>query len=218
MITLPDSNAVTSFVNNKKLIAEVSVDLKTWTEVSISCSGSDLNLNADHEIAVRYFRLSKAPEKILEIEGIYQGVKTDRSSWRASNLFTLYSENPAVKSWGGSFVLDEAARGSYLAVPIAGKHGKEGAFAALRIGDRTIGATSRSPSYMANVWEYRVQTRDSNYTYYFPLTEKMTGKTLELVVLGLNAEFNDLHPEVWITSYPIPFEEKELILKRSSLY
>jgi hypothetical protein len=213
VITLPDSNAVTSFVNNKKLIAEVSEDLKTWTQVSITCSGSDLNLNTDHDFTVRYFRLSKAPEKILEIEGIHQEVKTDRSSWRASNLFTLYSENPAIKTWGYTFVLDEAARGSYLAVPIAGKHGKEGAFAALRIGDRTIGATSRSPSYIANVWEYRVQTRDSNYTYYFPLTDEMTGKTVELVVLGLNAEFNDLHPEVWITSYPTPFEEKELTLK-----
>ena len=59
-----------------------------------------------------------------------------------------------------------------------------------------------------------VQTRDSNYTYYFPLTDEMTGKTVEVVVLGLNSELTDLHPEVWITSYPIPFEEKELILKR----
>ncbi len=34
------------------------------------------------------------------------------------------------------------------------------------------------------------------------------------MVLGLNAELNDLHPEVWITSYPIPFEEQELVLER----
>jgi len=214
VITLPDSDALTSFVKNKKLVAEVSDDLKKWTQLSITSSGSDLNLIADPDHAVRYFRLSKAPEKILEIEGIHQGVKTDRSSWRASNLFTLYSENPAVKAWTYTFMLDEAARGSYLAVPIAGKHGKEGAFAALRLGDRTIGASSRSPSYMANVWEYRVQTRDSNYTYYFPISDEMKGKTVEVVVLGLNAELTDLHPEVWITSYPIPFEEKELILKR----
>ncbi len=91
----------------------------------------------------------------------------------------MYSENPASKTWGFTFVLDEAAKGSYLAVAIAGKHGKEGAYAALRMGDKTIGASSRSPSYLANVWEYRVQTRDSNYTYYFPVTREMTGKTVE---------------------------------------
>lgn len=216
VITLTDEDAVHAFINNHELIAEVSEDLKTWTKTSIKGSGSDLILHADNSTTVRYFRLSKAPEKIVEIEGNYQGKKTDRSKWRASNLFTLYSENPACKTWGHTFVLDEAAKGSYLAVPVAGKHGKEGAYAALRIGDKIIGASSRSPSYLANVWEYRVQTRDSNYTYYFPVTDEMRGKTVEVVVLGLNPEFNDLFPEVWITSYPIPFREQELVLKRAT--
>lgn len=214
VITLKDGDAVHSYMNNNEPIAEVSEDLKTWKQVSITVSGSDLNLQVDNFKAIRYFRLSKAPEKIFEIEGIYQGEKTDRSKWRASNLFTLYSENPASKTWGHTFLLDEAAKGSYLAVPVAGKHGKEGAYAALRMGDKIIGASSRSPSYISNVWEYRVQTRDSNYTYYFPVTDEMRGKRIEVVVLGLNAEFNDLYPEVWITSYPLPFEEQELVLRR----
>lgn len=214
IITLTDNDAVQAFMNNNKLIAEVSSNLADWLPATITASGNKLNLDPDIDIEIRYFRLSKAPKKILEIEGIYQGVKTDCSKWRASNLFTFYSENPASKAWNYSFVLDEAAKGSYLAVPVAGKHGREGAYAALRIGDKIIGASDRSPSYIANVWEYRVQTKDSNYTYYFPVTGEMIGKTIEVVALGLNAEMNNLQPEVWITSYPIPFEERELILKR----
>ena len=214
VIKLEDQAALLSFLNSNKLLAEVSEDLKTWAKASITVSDSDLRINSGDSFAWRYFRLSRAPEKILEIEGEFLGEKVDRSQWRASNLFTLYGENPASGTWGSGFVLDEAPKGSYLAVAIAGKHGTEGAYAALRMGEKIIGASGRSPSYLANVWEYRVQTRDSNYTYYFPLTEDMTGKTLDLVVLGLNAHLNDLHPEVWITSYPIPFEEQELVLER----
>jgi len=47
------------------------------------------------------------------------------------------------------------------------------------------------------------------------VTEEMIGKTIEVVVLGLNREIPDLQPEVWITSYPIPFEKKELVLHRA---
>ena len=214
LIVLRGIDEAQSFVDNNELIAHISADLREWIPVPITISGARLSLDTHNNEGFRYFRLSKAPEKIIEIEGVYLGLETDRTSWHGSNLFTLYDENPAIKAWNCSFRLDEAARGSYLAVPIAGKHGREGACAALRIGDNIIGASSRSPSFIANVWEYRVQTRNSNYTYYFPVTEDMIGVTIKAVVLGLNPGFNDLKPEVWITSYPVPFEQKELILTR----
>jgi hypothetical protein len=215
IVSLESADSAASFFNDD-IRAEVSGDLSQWKAVPVELSGSDLRIETRSDSdRFRYFRLSKAPGRIKEITGIYDDVALDRSGWRASNLFTLYYQNKASKAWSCSINLDNEAKGSYLAVAIEGKHGKEGAYAALRVGDRLVGAGSRSPSFLANVWEYRVQTRDANYTYYFPVTEEMYGKDIEVVVLGLNANTEKLDPEVWITAYPIPFEEKELILRRS---
>ena len=214
IISFDSVQTATSFFNNNNLLAEVSQNLKQWTPVPITLSGCEIILKVDVQgKTIRYFRLSKAPSRINEITGIYNGLPVDRTGWRASNLFTPYSQNRASSAWTYSFRLDEAAKGSYLAVAIEGRHEKKGVYATLRVGNNIIGAKRRSPSFLANVWEYRVQTRESNYTYYFPVTKEMTGKTIEVVVLGLNNKIKDLHPEVWITAYPIPFKEKELVLK-----
>ena len=85
----------------------------------------------------------------------------------------------------------------------------------MRIGDRIAGAPDRSVSYPTNVWEFRVEPKDENYTYYVPLTQDMAGTTIEVVVVGMNKEMLDFKPEAWITSYPVPFERRELILKRA---
>jgi hypothetical protein len=156
-----------------------------------------------------------APVKILEIEGLLRGKRLDRSKWRVSNLFGWYRKTPAVKSWSGSFVLDEAAKGSYLAIPLEGLHGREGAFAALRVGGRLVGAPDRSVSYPTNVWEFRVEPKAENYTYYVPVTPEMIRQKIEVVVLGLNKDMLDFKPEAWITSYPIPFESRKLVLQRA---
>ena len=198
----------------RALAAEVSADLKTWRPVRVAAAGAALKATIDSGSPVRYFRLSKAPEKIGEIEGTLGGRSLDRSSWRASNLFGWYGLTPAVKAWALSFVLDEAAKGAYLAVPLAGKHGREGAFAALRVDGRWIGAPDRAVSFPTNVWEFRVEPKDSNDTYYIPVTPDMVGRSIDVVVLGLNKDMLDFKPEAWITAYPIPFEQKELVLRR----
>lgn len=148
-----------SYVEGNELTAEVLSDLGTWSPARIAASESMLAAAFDPGAGIQYFRLSRAPAEIVEIEGMFKWSPLDRSAWRASNLFGWYGETPAVKAWSCSFVLDEVAKDGYLAVPLAGRHGREGAFAAVRIGDRIAGASDRSVSYPTNVWEFRVEPK-----------------------------------------------------------
>ena len=40
----------------------------------------------------------------------------------------------------------------------------------------------------------------------------MKGAKIDAVVLGMKNGLDDFRPEVWITAYPIPFAEQQLIL------
>ena len=63
-------------------------------------------------------------------------------------------------------------------------------------------------SYPANPWENATVLSDSNYTYFYHLDKSMEGKQIEVFVLGYESDKLNLKPEVWITAYPIPYEEK----------
>jgi hypothetical protein len=194
--------------------AEVSADLKGWETIDISRDGGGDFVLTEFPggEGVRYLRIDDSPDELAEIEGYRGGEKLDRSKWRASNLFGSYSEAPAAAAWSLSFELDEAAKGSYLAIAVDGRHGMEGAYAALRADGGLFGAPDRSLSYPSNVWEYCSAESDSNYTYYVPVTEEMLNKRIDAVVLILKGGSNEVKPEVWITAYPVPFEARELVL------
>ncbi|MHC4069963.1 MAG: hypothetical protein ACYS18_08490 [Planctomycetota bacterium] len=194
--------------------AEVSADLKSWEMIDISRKGDDDFVVTEFPggEGVRYLRIDDSPDELAEIEGYRGGERVARSEWRASNLFGAYCEAPAAAAWSLSFELDEAAKGSYLAIAVAGRHGTEGAYAALRANGRLVGAPDRSLSYPSNVWEYSNAESESNYTYYVPVTEEMLNKRIDAVVLILKGGSNEVRPEVWITAYPVPFETKELVL------
>ena len=160
--------------------------------------------------------MDDSPDQVGEVEGYRDDVKLDRSKWRASNLFGPYAKAPAVAAWSLPFIIDEAPKGSYLAIPVIGRHGRECAYAALRIDGKFLGAPDRSLSYPSNVWEYCSAESDSDYTYYVALTEKMLNKKIDVVVLILKGGSNDVKPEVWITAYPIPFQSMELILTQTN--
>jgi len=215
-VILKDAQAVQGYLAGGDPVAETSTDLRAWSPAKVTASENVLTIAKAADVkAARYVRLLNAPVKILEIDGLFRGKRLDRSKWRASNLFSWYGKTPAVKSWSGSFVLDEAAKGSYLAIPLEGLHGREGAFAALRVGGRLVGAPDRTVSYPTNVWEFRVEPKAENYTYFVPVTPDMIGQKIEVVVLGMNKDMLDFKPEAWITAYPIPFESRELVLQRA---
>jgi len=152
--------------------------------------------------------------RLAEMEGYHGSKALDRTQWRASNLFSPYSKAPAIAAWSLSVKLDGVLPGSYLAIPLPGRHMAEGAFVAVRVGDRLVGAPDRAVSYNANVWEAPVQVVGGNYTYSVLLTREMSGKGIEVVALVMKDGVNEFRPEAWITAYPNPFASKELVLTK----
>ncbi len=168
---------------------------------------------------IRYIRIPGRAANAAEIIGLRQGRKIDRAKWRASNVFASYAKAPAQRTWSGQFILDEAARGSYLVVACIGPHGRDGAYAALRVEGRPVGAPRRAVSYPANPWEYGNNRAQAGLSYFFPVTDDMIGKKIEAVVMQFKSEdkrrkveLGQLKPEAWITAYPVPYESRELVL------
>jgi hypothetical protein len=200
--------------------ALVSEDLITWKEVSFR-AGITMKIDLSTAGRLRYMKLLPAPLRIGEITGYKNGVAVDRQAWRASNLFRPYIKShwnqdlvfSAHRAWSLKFTLDEIAEGSYLCIAVYGEHGVEGAYAGAKINGQFVGCPDRAPSFKSNSWEVGVREVDRNYTYYIPLNSAMAGKEIEVFVLGLNPLLADLHPEVYITAYPIPFRKKLLVLE-----
>jgi len=211
IIRTGSEHALQPFKYDETIRAQVSSDLKHWTPISL-VANKTVTMNLDPKTRLRYIRFNGTPDRIVEIEGYLKGEKLVRSQWRASQLFARYSRVRASKAWQHSFTLDEIPPGSYLAIALNGEHGLEGAYAAIRVNGKPVGAPDRSVSYPANTWEYPARRRSSNYTYYVPLTPDMKGATIDAVVLGLRHGVDKFKPEVWITAYPAPFSQRLLTL------
>ncbi len=189
---------------------------KEWTEITVN----KLTIDLAGIPPVRYIRIPGRAANVAEIIGLRQGRKIDRAKWRASNVFASYAKAPAQRAWSGRFILDEAARGSYLVVACIGPHGRDGAYAALRVEGRPVGSPRRAVSYPANPWEYGNNRAQAGLSYFFPVTDDMIGKEIEAVVMQfksedkrLKVELGQLKPEAWITAYPAPYESRELVLE-----
>ncbi|MBO4417108.1 MAG: hypothetical protein J5801_03175 [Bacteroidales bacterium] len=199
--------------------AWVSPDLKGWKPVTFL---SDIRSVVDLRAAgpFRYFKLDFTPMRITEIRGYRGGAPMDRTKWRATNLFPTYwvKKNEAEGNWKGytwqgEVCLDEIPKGAYLCIALDGKFEREGAWAALKIEGQWHGCPDRAPSYSCDPygWEVWLNDTEGNYTYYYPLTEDLKGKTLE--VWAVAATSDQIKPSVWISTYPIPFESKVLKLR-----
>lgn len=154
-----------------------------------------------------------AAEKEFGIEGTDYQVVTDVPGKPMEVKLLGFSGTEKNIRLTGKFTLNEISEGSYLCIAVNGEHGPEGAFAGVKIDGQYLGCPDRAPSFRSNTWEVGVRGSDKNYTYYFPLDQLFKGKEIETFVLGFNASQADLHPEVYITAYPIPFKEKVLVLK-----
>jgi hypothetical protein len=203
--------ALQPFKYDETIWAYVSSDLKDWTAMKL-VADKEIVMNLEPKTKLRYVRFNGTPEQILEIEGYLRGKKLDRSKWRVSNLFARYWRVRPKKAWQHSFTLSEVPKGSYLAIALNGEHGIEGAYAAIRVNGKAVGAPDRSLSYPSNPWEYPPWKSSSNYTYYVPLSEDMKGAKIDAVVLGMKNGTDNFKPEVWITAYPAPYSEQLLTL------
>ena len=161
---------------------------------------------------LRYIRMNPFPQAIAEIEVYAGGRRVTPALFRANNLFADSHLIECQVMWSNTFVLDEVADNSYISVALNGEHGTEGAYAALKIDGKLVGAPSHAAPYPSNTWEYVNSQSSSNYTYYFPVTTDMKGKTVEVYVMGYDKEHLDIRPGVWISAYPVPYKEKKMII------
>ncbi len=211
IITVPNEFGLQPQLVGEGNFVEISTDLVNWEELTyLAAKQTEVSIGKK----VRYLRFKTFPQQIVEIEGLANGKKLDRSLWKASNLFAHPSKIPAKKVWNSKIVLDEIAEGSYLCVALNGKHGVEGAYAGAKIGEQYIGANDRASSFPANNWEFMTSRRDNNYTYYIPLDKSMIGKEIDVFVMGYDKDNLNFNPELWITAYPHPWEKIKLTLDR----
>lgn len=203
-----------TLIDNELLGAQFSNDLITWSKSEEAIiEGDTLNIYPPAG-EWRYFRMQLAPERIAEVEAWKGKIQLPRENWKGSNLFAHPNVVPVVKTWSAKVKIDEITPTSYLCVAVEGKHGIEGCYAALKVGDRLIGAPERAASYPSNTWEYPVRNRDTGYTYYIPLDETMLNQDLEVVLLGMKGGGQELQPSVWITARDLPFTKERVTLKK----
>jgi hypothetical protein len=198
VLIVPDYFSLHPMLRQGGNYVEISSDLRSWKTITyVADTVMTIPINA----RTRYLRFRVQPQHLVEIEGYSDGVKLDRSEWRASNLFAHPKKLECKKSWKTSFTLDEIANDSYLSVAINGKHGIEGAYAAAVIDGQLVGAPDRASSYPSNTWEYVNAERDGNYTYYIPVTKEDAGREIEVFVMAYDEDNLDITPEVWISSF-----------------
>jgi hypothetical protein len=210
IILVNDYYALRPLAYDEGEFADISSDLKNWKTITFL---SNTRINIPINGSFRYLKLNPYPDAIAEIEVYSKGKKIDSRNFRANNLFADSKQMKCAALWSNSFILDEIAGNSYLSVAINGKHGEEGAYAALKVDGKLVGAPSRARSYLSNYWEYPVRKTDSNYTYYFPLDDSMKNKKIEVFVMGYDNDNLDFKPEVWISAYPVPYKEKRMIIQ-----
>ncbi|MDR1369712.1 MAG: hypothetical protein LBJ72_06260 [Dysgonamonadaceae bacterium] len=197
------------FLIDEGNFASISPDLKTWKSVTF-LAGTTMNVPVGEKM--RYLKMNPFPDTMAEIEVYSNGVKIPSDTFRASNLYADSNKLKCAGAWSASFQLDELPKAGCIAVAINGEHGVEGAYAMLKVDGQYVGSPSRSVSYPANPWENGTARTASNYTYFFPLTENMKDKKIEAFVLGYDGGKLDLKPEIWLSAYPAPYEEKIMIV------
>lgn len=203
-----------TLINNELFGAQFSKDLITWTKSDEAIiEGNTLNIYPPVG-EWRYFRMQTAPERIAEFEAWNGKTLLARDGWRGNNLFAHPVAVPVETTWSAKVKIDEITPTSYLCVAVEGKHGIEGCYAALRVGDRLVGAPERAASYPTNAWEYPVRNRDAGYTYFIPLDKSMLNQELEVVLLGMKGGGKELQPTVWITARDLPFMRERVTVKK----
>lgn len=215
----PDLNNWIQFKFNQEILSEdteIPVVIQK-THLIKKTKGRKIKLTADipknsFKRFFRYFRLPEPPDRIVSFKGYYQGKTVSNGDWKGSNLFAPYQKTLAVAAWNGKVEIGSPPQGSYLCIALDGKHGVEKTCCAARLNGELKGAPDRGPSYQSNIWEIPVKKSEENYTYYIPVTPDMYNQELEIVTLLLEGGTSAFKPSVWLTTYPVPYVEKELVL------
>ncbi|MDD6094795.1 MAG: hypothetical protein PUC29_03520, partial [Clostridia bacterium] len=149
---------------------------------------------------VRFLRMPDPLDRIYRISLIKDGKEIKLENPRVNNLLPppqILTPQKAVKL---DFTIkkEDFIPEAYLAIGIEGLCGNERAYAAVETPDGFAGAPDRAPSYPANPWEAPVARADGHYTYYIPVTEKMTDCPLTAWVIFCDKEKSDAAVDVYL--------------------
>lgn len=147
---------------------------------------------------IRYFRLPLPMDRIYSVCLMKDGRKIAVKSPKASNLQAPYEKKKPTSMRSVTLTLPKVKDGDYIAVAINGEHGEENAYCVAEIDGEKLGFPDRAPAYQSNVWEYRVCHIERNYTYYLPLKEAMSGKSITLRSLFTGEERGEIACEAWL--------------------
>ncbi len=211
VLITPDEYSLQPLLKDEGNYVDISTDLTEW-ETLTYLAGERMVIEVNNP--TRYFRFKAYADRLAEIEVYKNGHKISSDNFRASNLFAHPSKIKAAKAWSKSLVIKEIADNSYLSVAINGTHGIEGAYAAIKVDGKYLGAPDRARSFQSNTWEYVNATSNSNYTYYFPVDSSYVGKNIEVFVIAYQEDNIELSPEIWISANPIPYEKLKLVLTK----
>ncbi len=206
----PDEYALQPILMDEANWVEISTDLRSWRKVRYM-TATEMTIDLDGP--ARYLRFATTADRLNEITGDVDDRPLDRSKWRASNLFAHPSRMTTEAAWHARVRVDHAADGAKLAIAIEGIHGVEGAYAAVKVGDRYIGAPDRAAAYPSNTWEYVNARRESGYTYFVPITDDLVGRDIDVFVLGFDDQHTEIEPVVWLAADPVPARGRVLELE-----
>lgn len=201
-----------------------STDLKAWKKTTIGTVNTvcdekmNVVLDKVHTIytvggkrktvtypicdSIRYLRLPRPVDRIYKIALIRDGKEIALKDPKVNNLMPEYSVHPATAAQKTTVHIDGSLlrKDSFLAIGIDGIHGRDAAFATVKIGDKFYGCPDRASSYRSNVWEFRVSPINRFYTYYLPITEEMADKDAEIYVLWTEQKKDEINYncKVWL--------------------
>ncbi len=183
--------------------AEYSSDMGSWHACHfLSDTLSTIVIGNE----IRYLKVYDAPEQLCEVEVFSGGKIVPSDGFRASNLFA--SSMDFTKAWKKELSVPSEFTGGQICIALEGRHGVEGAYVALRMGESYVGAPDRAPSYRSNTFESNVSQTDSNYTYYIPITPGMSHQTVMVLVLGTAECDSNLQPHVYLTKLYQDYDNK----------
>ncbi len=134
--------------------------------------------------ALRYFMLPEPMDRIYAIRLYKNGKELTVQHPRVNNLQSPPDALKVCAYKTITLTLPEIRSGQYLALAAEGYCGREALWCTAEIDGMLCAFPDRASSYLSNVWEHLVTRQKSeNYTYYLPLDESCSGKTVTLHAL-----------------------------------
>lgn len=195
--------------------AEYSGTLKTWKnaafpEISVintdypmeivhynvhdlyTLAGKKIKVSYKINDRIRYLRLVHPMDRIFSVKLIKNGkyIKPINPTGNIMQAHYRYKKIELVRS--AEITLPEIDRPSKIAVAMEGTHWREQAYCVVETDDKILGFPERAPDYIACMWEHFVHTTEENNTFFLPVDERFSGKTITIKAMFTDRDCTDV--------------------------